>query len=236
LQWSPNARTGPSHQAHWHTSATHQANTFKPKPTDRLRSLQTANRRRHDILEPLNKRPGIYKNPKDRVEKVEREAKAGNALALPLPSFQRHYRPKRSSTATRKYGASSRSPYPQSSTGVCILLHSVEILIRHHLPRRRHRHTAPKIHWKIRLPGSRQCRDISSSELTLIRRIMHTRSPIVETVGHFGLQPPLRDKGIGNLGVQRAWSEIINVFANLKGSVGCWNLNFWRLEQLYTNF
>jgi hypothetical protein len=118
--------------------------------------------------------------------------KRGNALALPLPT--RHYRPKRSSTATRKYGASSRCPYPQSSTGVCILPRSVEILIRHHLPRRRHRHTAPKIHWKIRLPGSRQCRDISSSELTLIRRIMHTRSPIVETVGHFGLQPPLRVK------------------------------------------
>jgi hypothetical protein len=120
--------------------------------------------------------------------------KRGNALALPSVSFQRHYRPKRSSTATRKYGASSRCPYPQSSTGVCILPRSVEIRIRHHLPRRRHRHTAPKIHWKIRLPGSRQCRDISSSELTLIRRIMHTRSPIVETVGHFGLQPPLRVK------------------------------------------
>jgi hypothetical protein len=38
------------------------------------------------------------------------------------------------------------------------------------------------------------------------------------------------------LGVQRAWSEIMNVLANLKGSVGRWNLNFWRLEQFYTNF
>jgi hypothetical protein len=31
---------------------------------------------------------------------------------------------------------------------------------------------------------------------------------------------------IGNLGVQRAWSEIMNVLANPRGSVGCWNLNF----------
>ena len=43
-------------------------------------------------------------------------------------------------------------------------------------------------------------------------------------------------KGIGNLGVQRAWSEIMNVLANPKGSVGLWNLNFWKLEQFYTNF
>jgi hypothetical protein len=33
------------------------------------------------------------------------------------------------------------------------------------------------------------------------------------------------------MGVQRAWSEIMNVLANLKGSVGRWNLNFWRHEQ-----
>jgi hypothetical protein len=33
-----------------------------------------------------------------------------------------------------------------------------------------------------------------------------------------------------------AWSEIMNVLANPKGSVGRWNLNFWRLEQFYTNF
>jgi hypothetical protein len=26
------------------------------------------------------------------------------------------------------------------------------------------------------------------------------------------------------------------VLANPKGSVGRWNLNFWRLEQFYTNF
>jgi hypothetical protein len=38
-------------------------------------------------------------------------------------------------------------------------------------------------------------------------------------------------KGIGNLGVQRASSEIMNVLANPKGSVEHWNLNFWRLEQ-----
>jgi hypothetical protein len=38
------------------------------------------------------------------------------------------------------------------------------------------------------------------------------------------------------MGVQRAWSEIMNVLANPKGSVGRWNLNFWRLEQFYTNF
>ena len=31
-------------------------------------------------------------------------------------------------------------------------------------------------------------------------------------------------------------SEIMNVLANLKGSVARWNLNFWRLEQFYTNF
>jgi hypothetical protein len=41
---------------------------------------------------------------------------------------------------------------------------------------------------------------------------------------------------VGNLGVQRAWSEIMNVLANPRGSVGHWNLNFWRLEQFYTNF
>jgi hypothetical protein len=45
-----------------------------------------------------------------------------------------------------------------------------------------------------------------------------------------------KNKGIGNLGVQRAWSEIMNVLANPKGSVGRWNLNFWRLQQYYTNF
>jgi hypothetical protein len=38
------------------------------------------------------------------------------------------------------------------------------------------------------------------------------------------------------MGVQRAWSEIMNVLANPKGSVGRWNLNFWRLEQFYTIF
>ena len=43
-------------------------------------------------------------------------------------------------------------------------------------------------------------------------------------------------KGIGNLGVQRAWSESMNVLANPKGNVGRWNMNFWRLEQFYTNF
>jgi hypothetical protein len=30
--------------------------------------------------------------------------------------------------------------------------------------------------------------------------------------------------------------KIMNVLANPKGSVGRWNLNFWRLEQFYTNF
>ena len=30
------------------------------------------------------------------------------------------------------------------------------------------------------------------------------------------------------MGVQRAWSEIMNVLANLKGSVGRWNLNLIR--------
>jgi len=35
------------------------------------------------------------------------------------------------------------------------------------------------------------------------------------------------------MGVQRAWSKIMNVLANLEGSVGRWNLNFWRLEQFY---
>jgi hypothetical protein len=33
------------------------------------------------------------------------------------------------------------------------------------------------------------------------------------------------------MGVQRAWSEIMNVFANPKGSARRWNLNFWGLEQ-----
>jgi hypothetical protein len=30
--------------------------------------------------------------------------------------------------------------------------------------------------------------------------------------------------------------KIMNVLANLKGSVGRWNLNFWRLEKFYTIF
>ena len=29
---------------------------------------------------------------------------------------------------------------------------------------------------------------------------------------------------------------IMNVLANPKGSVGCWNLNFWRLQRFYTSF
>jgi hypothetical protein len=36
--------------------------------------------------------------------------------------------------------------------------------------------------------------------------------------------------------VQRAWTEIMNVLANPKGSVGRWNLHFRRLEQVYTIF
>jgi hypothetical protein len=28
----------------------------------------------------------------------------------------------------------------------------------------------------------------------------------------------------------------MNVLANPKGSVGHWNLNFWKLEQFYTTF
>ena len=28
----------------------------------------------------------------------------------------------------------------------------------------------------------------------------------------------------------------MNVLANPKGIVGRWNLNFWKLEQFYTNF
>jgi hypothetical protein len=36
--------------------------------------------------------------------------------------------------------------------------------------------------------------------------------------------------------MQRAWSEIMNVLENPKGSVERWNLNFWELEQIYTNF
>jgi hypothetical protein len=38
------------------------------------------------------------------------------------------------------------------------------------------------------------------------------------------------------MGVQRAWSEIMNVLEIPKGSVGRWNLNLLRLEQFYTNF
>jgi hypothetical protein len=33
--------------------------------------------------------------------------------------------------------------------------------------------------------------------------------------------------------VQIAWSEIMNVLANPEGSDGRWNLNFWRLEQIF---
>ena len=43
-------------------------------------------------------------------------------------------------------------------------------------------------------------------------------------------------KGIGKLGVQIAWSEIKDVSANPKASVGRWNLHFLSLEQFYTNF
>ena len=38
------------------------------------------------------------------------------------------------------------------------------------------------------------------------------------------------------MGVQRAWSGIMNVLPNLKGSVGPWTLKFWMLEQFFTNF
>jgi hypothetical protein len=38
------------------------------------------------------------------------------------------------------------------------------------------------------------------------------------------------------MGLQRAWSEIMNVLGHLKGSVGSWNLNFWKLEQFHTIF
>ena len=38
------------------------------------------------------------------------------------------------------------------------------------------------------------------------------------------------------MGVKRAWSEIMGVLAYSKGSVGRWNLKFWRLEQFYTIF
>jgi hypothetical protein len=38
------------------------------------------------------------------------------------------------------------------------------------------------------------------------------------------------------MGVQRAWIKTMNVLANPKGSVGRWNLYFWRLEQFYTIF
>jgi hypothetical protein len=30
--------------------------------------------------------------------------------------------------------------------------------------------------------------------------------------------------------------NIMNVLANPKGSVGRWNLNFWKLQQFYTHF
>jgi hypothetical protein len=35
---------------------------------------------------------------------------------------------------------------------------------------------------------------------------------------------------IRDLGVQRAWSEFMNVLANPKGSVGRWNMNFGGLS------
>jgi hypothetical protein len=38
------------------------------------------------------------------------------------------------------------------------------------------------------------------------------------------------------MGVQRAWSEVMNVLANPKGSVGRSNPNFWRLEQFLHEF
>jgi hypothetical protein len=42
------------------------------------------------------------------------------------------------------------------------------------------------------------------------------------------VETPIHDniRGFGNLEVQRAWSEIMNVLANPKESVGRWNLNF----------
>ena len=54
----------------------------------------------------------------------------------------------------------------------------------------------------------------------------------------YKVETPIHDstREIGNMGVQRAWSEIMNVLAKAKGSVERWNLNFWRLEQFYTKF
>jgi hypothetical protein len=53
------------------------------------------------------------------------------------------------------------------------------------------------------------------------------------------VETPIHDSIIRELVTwewQRAWSEIMNVLANPKGSARRWNLNFWRLEQFYTNF
>ena len=55
----------------------------------------------------------------------------------------------------------------------------------------------------------------------------------------YKVETPIHDniyKGIGNMRVQKGWSEIMNVLANPKGSARRWNLKFWMLEQLYTNF
>jgi hypothetical protein len=83
-------------------------------------------------------------------------------------------------------------------------------------------------------PGVWQSSDSSPSNI---------QSCVGEIFGHHNrLRSQGRDtysrqyEGIGNLGVQRAWSEIMNVLVNPKGSVGRWNLDFWRLEQFYTNF
>ena len=107
------------------------------------------------------------------VEKVEREAKAGECPRAPLGHtsgyWQRPYRPKRSSTACTKYGASARWPYPESSDGMRILPTGVEIHRMQQLPRRPHRHTTLKNNLKIRKAPSGQCPPICSSESGAIR-------------------------------------------------------------------
>ena len=52
------------------------------------------------------------------------------------------------------------------------------------------------------------------------------------------VETPIYDniRELVTLECKSAWSEIMNVLANPKGSTRRWNLNFWRLEQFYTNF
>ena len=127
---------------------------------------------------------------------MEREAKTGECPRAPLGhtsvSRQRPYPPERSSTATPKYGATPRWLYSLSLGILRILPGRIEIHKRHHIRRRRHRHTAQKIAAKIKNDTSRQRRASVVRSPAPFDEEPCTSSRIQETVGHFGLQHPLR--------------------------------------------